>query len=190
MQPQDYGTPLWSQPNTIMTPALGAGPQRHRSTPCPRPNPAYTAPLAPTPQAPLPIAHPTKHHPRQSDHHRGRTTRRRCRVQPAPDAGVMAWNPIRRAQPASARASRSARCNTAPMTSASAASARARDPTARPARRPTRSNNVNPRQSNARTRACAGRRRHEKQDSAPRAQRKCHRSMSADSAIRTAASSR
>ncbi len=101
-----------------MTPAISTGPQRHRSTP--RPNPAYTAPLAPTPQAPQPIAHPTKHHPCQSDHHRGPTTRRRCRVQPAPDAGVMAWNPIRQAQRATARAPRSAQSNSAPTTSAAA----------------------------------------------------------------------
>lgn len=118
---------------SIMTPAVSTGPPRRRTTPCPRPNPAYTAPLAPTPQAPLPIAHPIKHHPRRPDHHRDPATHRRCRVQPAPDAGVMAWNPIRQAQAASARAMCSARYNSAPTTSAAASAGSCSPTVARPA---------------------------------------------------------
>ena len=107
---------------SIMTLAVSTGPHGHRTTPCPHANPAYTAPIAPTPKTPPPIAHPTKYHRRPPDHHRGPATRSRCRVQPAPDAGVLVWNPIRQAQPAQARLLRRAGRSSEPTTSAVARS--------------------------------------------------------------------
>ena len=77
--------------------AIRTGPRRCRTTPSPRPNPAYTAPLAPAPHAPLPIPHPIKQHPRDPDHHCGPATRRRCRVQPAPTRE--SWRGTRSAKP-------------------------------------------------------------------------------------------
>ncbi len=73
---------------SIMTPAVNTGPHRCRTTPRPRPTPPFTAPSAPKPQTPLPSAHPIKHPPRHPDHHPDPATRRRCRVQPAPDAAA------------------------------------------------------------------------------------------------------
>lgn len=170
----DNGTPT-SRAESPINPAAN---RQHRITPAPNhpePTPQPGIPRAPGPYTTDPAAHraPNQTPPAPPRSHRGPATRRRCRVEPAPNAGVMAWTPIRQAQPTSARAPRSARCNNAPTTSA-AASAGSRRPTVA---RPAPADKVKQRQStpieceNARPRGTTS--GLEKDEPARRRQRKC-----------------